>query len=171
MRIDALRMVGPASSLLLLIGSYLMPFGLSAAEQHAMAVSAASLNFGNVSLASATTEAITITNTGSAPLNINGLEPLGDYAVTNNCIGVLPQSAQCTMWVTFSPTLVGSRNGAIKIVNDAPSSLHALTLRGAGVPASAISGYWANEGGDKVSQDELRATNHSENITGTVNNG
>src|SRR5947209_8813304 len=33
-----------------------------------------------------------------------------------------------------------------------------------------ISGVWANEGGDKVSQDELRATNHTENVTGKVIN-
>jgi Domain of unknown function (DUF4091) len=33
-----------------------------------------------------------------------------------------------------------------------------------------ISGVWANEGGDKVSQDELRATNHKENLTGKVIN-
>src|SRR4051812_13491546 len=34
-----------------------------------------------------------------------------------------------------------------------------------------ISGVWANEGGDKVTQDELRATTHSENLTGKVING
>ncbi len=33
-----------------------------------------------------------------------------------------------------------------------------------------ISGVWANEGGDKVTQDELRATNHTENLTGKVLN-
>src|SRR5436305_3010484 len=33
-----------------------------------------------------------------------------------------------------------------------------------------ISGVWANEGGDKVTQDELRATRHTENLTGKVIN-
>ncbi|MFL6449729.1 MAG: glycoside hydrolase domain-containing protein [Bryobacteraceae bacterium] len=33
-----------------------------------------------------------------------------------------------------------------------------------------ISGVWANEGGDKVAQDELRATKHVENKTGTILN-
>ena len=33
-----------------------------------------------------------------------------------------------------------------------------------------ISAVWANEGGDKVTQDELRATNKVENLTGTVLN-
>ena len=35
---------------------------------------------------------------------------------------------------------------------------------------SNISGIWANEGGDKVSQDELRVSNKKENLTGTVIN-
>ena len=35
---------------------------------------------------------------------------------------------------------------------------------------SNITAVWANDGGDKVTQDELRATNHTENLTGTVIN-
>ena len=40
------------------------------------------------------------------------------------------------------------------------------------IPAQAgnITAIWANEGGDKVTRDELRATNHTENLTGTVIN-
>jgi Domain of unknown function (DUF4091)/Family of unknown function (DUF6067) len=40
----------------------------------------------------------------------------------------------------------------------------------AAVPASHITALWANEGGDKVAQDELRASRHVENKTGTVKN-
>jgi hypothetical protein len=36
--------------------------------------------------------------------------------------------------------------------------------------AANISGVWANDGGDKVTQDELRVSNHTENLTGTVKN-
>src|SRR5947209_2513237 len=35
---------------------------------------------------------------------------------------------------------------------------------------SNISAIWANEGGDKVSQDELRASHKTENLTGTIVN-
>jgi hypothetical protein len=38
------------------------------------------------------------------------------------------------------------------------------------VAGSNISAVWANEGGDKVTRDELRASNHTENLTGTVVN-
>ncbi len=40
----------------------------------------------------------------------------------------------------------------------------------AAVPSSAVTAIWANEGGDKVAQEELRATRHVENKTGTVLN-
>ena len=36
--------------------------------------------------------------------------------------------------------------------------------------SSAITGVWANDGGDKVTQDELRVTNHTENRTGLTHN-
>ena len=36
--------------------------------------------------------------------------------------------------------------------------------------AQNISAVWANDGGDKVTRDELRATNHTENLTGKVLN-
>ncbi|MFL6447113.1 MAG: hypothetical protein ACJ746_05430 [Bryobacteraceae bacterium] len=45
-----------------------------------------------------------------------------------------------------------------------------LFLNAASVFGANISGVWANEGGDKVSRDELRATNHTENLTGKVLN-
>ena len=48
----------------------------------------------------------------------------------------------------------------------APGSLRAGTK----LTTSSISAVWANDGGDKVSQDELRASNGVENVTGTVKN-
>jgi len=50
-----------------------------------------------------------------------------------------------------------------------------LMMMGAVTPASsttsAISAVWANEGGDKVTQDELRATNNSSGVINLVWNG
>ena len=45
-----------------------------------------------------------------------------------------------------------------------------LFLNATSVFGANISGVWANEGGDKVTQDELRATTHTENLTGKVIN-
>jgi hypothetical protein len=45
-----------------------------------------------------------------------------------------------------------------------------LLLNASSLIGANISGVWANEGGDKVTRDELRATNHTENVTGKVIN-
>src|SRR5947208_15292919 len=45
-----------------------------------------------------------------------------------------------------------------------------FVLNAASLFGANISGVWANEGGDKVSRDELRATKHTENVTGKVIN-
>src|SRR5690242_19138268 len=118
MGIDATRAAGRASLLLVFIGSYLLPAGSLAAQKHMMSLSAASLNFGNVNLTSALTEAVTVTNTGTAPLSMSIAQPVGDYAETNNCTASLAQREECTIWITFKPSVLGTRNGAVKITND-----------------------------------------------------
>src|SRR3954468_2142873 len=45
-----------------------------------------------------------------------------------------------------------------------------LLLESRSAFASNISAVWANDGGDKVTQDELRATRGTENLTGKVHN-
>ncbi len=45
-----------------------------------------------------------------------------------------------------------------------------VPLNRAATPPSAITAIWANEGGDKVAQEELRGTTHTENKTGTILN-
>jgi len=51
-----------------------------------------------------------------------------------------------------------------------PIVKHFSALSPSNVSPSNITGMWANEGGDKVTQDELRATNNTQNLTGQVIN-
>src|SRR6476646_441917 len=67
--------------------------------------------------------------------------------------------------------------GVHKFNNLAPSSVRLasvffvfLFFNASSLIGANISGVWANEGGDKVTRDELRATNHTENLTGKVIN-
>jgi hypothetical protein len=52
----------------------------------------------------------------------------------------------------------------------APSADSAPASSPAPGAPSNLTGLWANEGGDKVTQDELRVSKKSENLTGTVRN-
>jgi parallel beta-helix repeat protein len=75
----------------------------------------------------------TLTNTGDEPLTITGLAASGDFSQTNNCGATLTISATCTFNVTFTPTLRGTRNGAITLGDNAPGNPHSVTLQGTGI--------------------------------------
>src|SRR5438270_9607475 len=66
----------------------------------------------------------------------------------------------------------GTKARAVNSLGDVRVPLICLmfVLNAASLFGANISGVWANEGGDKVTQDELRATNHTENRTGKVIN-
>lgn len=99
-------------------------------------VSASSLNFGFqvVSAASAGShsQTVTITNGGNADLVVNSVAVSGGYQQTNDCSIVSPH-ASCTVNVTFKPGTTGALNGAITIIDSAPSSPQIVNLFGAGI--------------------------------------
>jgi hypothetical protein len=72
-----------------------------------------------------------LSNTGSANLTISSISVTGtnsgDFAETNNCGASLQPGASCSITVTFSPTTIGSRSAAVKIVDSAPRQWISLT--------------------------------------------
>lgn len=88
---------------------------------------------------SSASQPVTLTNTGTAPLNFISIVPAGDYSQTNNCGASLAPAAFCTLNVTFSPTAAGARNGSVTITDNAAGSPHVIGLSGTGVGVPAIS--------------------------------
>jgi uncharacterized repeat protein (TIGR01451 family) len=75
----------------------------------------------------------TITLSGSGGPVVTAVSASGDFSETNNCpTTALVGSATCTVSVTFKPTAQGSRNGALTITSDAPSSPLSIPLSGVG---------------------------------------
>jgi hypothetical protein len=78
---------------------------------------------------------VTVTNLGNAltiqSIVIGGANP-GDFAQTNNCGSGLAAGASCTISVTFTPTVVGSRSATININDSDPTSPQQVTLSGTG---------------------------------------
>jgi hypothetical protein len=81
-------------------------------------------------------QTITVTNSGSgnAPLSLSsislsGANP-GDYVLTNGCGSSLSVGAHCTLSVSFSPTVSGTRTATIQIVSNAPTSPDLIQLSG-----------------------------------------
>jgi hypothetical protein len=77
-------------------------------------------------------EMVTLTNTGTAPLNIAGITSSGDFAESNDCNSVLGAGMTCTITVTFTPSQVGAEAGAITITDDAADSPQMVSLSGNG---------------------------------------
>jgi hypothetical protein len=97
--------------------------------------SPASLNVGTQSLnVAGGPAAITVTNISGASVTITSIVANGDFTETNSCTSPLPPapSAACRVDVTFKPTAIGTRTGAITITDSAPGSPHVVQLSGIG---------------------------------------
>lgn len=72
----------------------------------------------------------TLSNTGSALLNISSIAASGDYARTTTCGATLGAGASCTISVTFTPTAAGTRTGAVTVTSNAATSPSIISLSG-----------------------------------------
>jgi hypothetical protein len=77
-------------------------------------------------------QSLTLTNSGSAPLNIRSTTTTGDFTATNTCAASVAPNASCSVNVTFKPTAAGARTGLLTIVDDAISGEVFVALSGTG---------------------------------------
>jgi Abnormal spindle-like microcephaly-assoc'd, ASPM-SPD-2-Hydin len=89
---------------------------------------------------------ITLSNTGTAALNITnigitGTDP-GDFSQTNTCPASVAVGTSCTFSVTFTPQASGTRTSLVSITDNAPGSPQSVSLTGTaigGVPQVTLS--------------------------------
>jgi Beta-propeller repeat/Abnormal spindle-like microcephaly-assoc'd, ASPM-SPD-2-Hydin len=81
-------------------------------------------------------QTVTLTDTGNAALNIDGIQLTGDFAQINNCPATLAPNASCTINITFAPTATGARTGILTISDNAQGSPQTLNLSGTGSASS-----------------------------------
>ncbi len=88
----------------------------------AISVSSASLDFGSVVLGgtpSTTTRTLTITNTGTAPLNVTAISTTSPFSVSPVSIpSPLPPGASTSATVTFAPTTAGAISRTLTIASN-----------------------------------------------------
>jgi hypothetical protein len=89
-------------------------------------------------------QTVTVKSTGTAPLSISSIALGGtnsaDFAQTNNCPSgstTLPVNASCTISITFTPTVAGTRIATVVITDNDPTSVQNVSLSGSGTAASA----------------------------------
>ncbi len=87
-------------------------------------------------------QAVTLTNTGDAPLTISTFRLVGpdaaDFGLGAMCPvspDTLPAGASCTIYVSFSPDTPGPKSATLAIGDDAASGPQTVALSGAGSSA------------------------------------
>ena len=83
---------------------------------------------------------VTVTNNGSAPLDVAGATLEGtnaaEFSVDSACGAGVPVGGSCSMFVRFTPAGAGTRTATLAIASNAPSSPERLVLVGDGGPSA-----------------------------------
>ena len=97
--------------------------GTGTAAQAQMTISPSPVAFNNVNVGSNLTQNVTLTNTGTAALNITAASITGTgYTMNLTAPKTINAGANSIFTVTFTPTSAGSAPGSISITSNAPGS-------------------------------------------------
>ena len=119
---------------------------VTAASQPVVTLSPASLTFATFAVGkTSAAKAVTMSNTGAATLNIASIVASSDFAIpVNTCGATLAVGASCKFKVSFTPTQVGERTGAVTISDNAANSPQSVPLSGTGGPQATLTPANAN---------------------------
>ena len=98
-----------------------------------------SLAFGQLQIqGSGATQTVTLSNTGTAVLNLLNLAVSGEgYELQHDCGSAIAVGGQCTATVRFTPTRTGETDGTLSIASDAVNAATAsVALSGSGLASS-----------------------------------
>ncbi len=92
-----------------------------------------SLTFNTASIGSSSApQTVTLTNSGTDPLSITGIQISGSFVETNSCPATLATAQTCGINVAFKPTSFGSSTGSITISDNADGGSQTVLLSGNG---------------------------------------
>jgi len=101
-------------------------------------VGPSSLAFGSQAFGTTSSaQTVTVTNTGANVLLL-GIAVSGDFAQTSNCGTAVAAGANCSINVSFTPTVRGDRSGNLTIASNATSSPNVVALSGTGTGPTAV---------------------------------
>ncbi len=108
-----------------------------------LTVGASSLSFGaEVVGTTSAAQSITVSNSGTAPLNVSGVSFSGtnasDFAQTNTCTSAVQPSATCSVSATFKPSASGSRVASIVISSEGTGGPETVSATGTGVTFALV---------------------------------
>jgi hypothetical protein len=119
---------------------------------------------------SSSVQTVTLTNTEAASLKVTSIVASGDFSETDSCQNkVVNPDATCAISVTFTPTAVGSRTGALTVYANVTGGELRVALSGAGTASDVFSvtpstidfGGWEVGATSKVLQVTVNNSNSS----------
>jgi hypothetical protein len=104
-------------------------------QTYLLSTSASSLSFGNTLVGSSASQAITLTNTGTASVNISQVAATGaGFNITGFSGGVtLAAGQRLPLTASFAPAATGAVSGSISVVSTATNSPAIISLSGTGI--------------------------------------
>ena len=110
--------------------------GSGTTTQAQMTISPSTVAFNNVNVGGNFTQNVTLSNTGTAALNITAATITGTgYTMNLTAPKTINAGANSIFTVTFTPTSAGSAPGSISITSNAPGSPATIALTGTGIQA------------------------------------
>ena len=111
--------------------------GPATSNSGVLSASTSTVSFGDVAVGNNATQALTVTNTGTATVNVNQatLSGAAFTVVSGNPSGSIQVGQSVTMQIQFAPTVSGAANGTITVLSDASNSPLAISLSGTGAQA------------------------------------
>ena len=118
---------------------------IATGHYHTVALTSPTIDFGSQIVATTSApKTITIKNTGTDPLTINGISTSGsnasDFSVnTTGMLTSVPAGGSTTFDVSFTPSDVGPRQTTLRILNnDYDEGTFDITLTGTGIPSPNV---------------------------------
>lgn len=120
-----------------MVGTGISPTSGSTATPE-ISVTPSSVNFGNVTVNTDTTQTIKLSNAGSAALSISQVKATGSgYSISGLAApATVAVGASMTFTVSFKPTASGADSGSISITSNASGSPLTISLVGAGATST-----------------------------------
>jgi len=108
---------------------------LTLASAQIVTLTPTSLSFGNQAVGTASaSKSVTVKNTGTTKtLTLTAITGSGEFSKTTTCGASLAPGATCTVTVSFSPSALGSIDGAITLLDNATPGTQVVSLTGKGV--------------------------------------
>ncbi len=85
-------------------------------------------------------QTVTLTNSGTGVLTIDGIRATGPFKQDNNCPSTLYPGARCRIKVRFHPTKKGVQEGSVQVTDSAEGSPQKVPLKGTGTYVRFIPG-------------------------------